>query len=124
MSDAGTRPGSDRGRRAVGGIARRLHCLVSDRLGRDLYSAPAWEMLLDLYLREDRRPMSLTSLSGASQAPFRTGLRAIDRLVSRKLLIRTRDEGDGRRINVELSPEAIDLLDRLFDDLADLLAPP
>lgn len=105
-------------------VAYRVQRLAGKHLGRDLYSSPAWEMLLDLYMREERGSMSLTSLSGASLAPSRTSLRVIDRLVARKLLIRSRDEGDGRRVNVELSPEAIGLMDRLFDELADLRAPP
>ena len=124
MSDDAIRSRPALDRRVMGRLAHRAQRLMSDRLGRDLYSTPAWDMLLDLYLREERSPMSLTSLSGASLAPSRTGFRAIDRLVHHKLLIRTRDEDDGRRINVELSPAAIDLLDQLFDDLANLLAPP
>ncbi|MDB5723663.1 MAG: hypothetical protein JWQ16_417 [Novosphingobium sp.] len=111
-------------RGAVARFAVRAQRLLSSGLGHDVYSTPGWDMLLDLYIRVERRPMSLTSLSGASPAPSRTSLRAIDRLVRRKLLIRTRDEDDGRRINVELSPDAVDLLDRLFDDMAELFAMP
>ena len=124
MRDTEKQPVTVADRRKVICIAQRAKRLISAALGRDLHSTPAWDMLLDLYGREERRPMSLTSLSGASPAPSRTSLRAIDRLVQRGLLIRTRDDGDGRRINVELAPEAITLLDRLFDDLAALFAPP
>jgi len=102
----------------IAGLALRTQCLLNNRLGHDLHSSPAWDMLLDLYIREDRRPMSLTSLSGASPAPSRTSLRMIDRLVRRALLDRTRDPDDGRRINVELSFAAIGLLDQLFDEMA------
>jgi len=110
-------------RQDVAHFAVRAQRLLSSRLAHDLYSTPAWDMLLDLYIRAERRPMSLTSLSGASPAPSRTSLRAIDRLVRRNLLTRSQDADDGRRINVELSPDAISLLDTLFDEMADLFLP-
>jgi DNA-binding MarR family transcriptional regulator len=118
------RPVSALDRRAVICLTYRAQRVIGRNLGRDLYSTPAWDMLLDLYIREERRPMSLTSLSGASPAPSRTSLREIDRLVDRGLLIRSRDEDDGRRINAELAPAAIALLDALFDELVELFAPP
>lgn len=111
-------------RLTVARLALRTQRLLSGSLGHDLYSTPAWDMLLDLYIREDRGPMSLTSLSGASPAPARTSLRMIDRLVRRGLLVRTRDPDDGRRINVELSLAASTVLDQLFDALRAILAPP
>jgi len=120
MGDPGARAQASHDRREMVQLAIRTHRLVSNRLGRDLYSAPAWDMLLDLYAHEERHPMSLTSLSGAAPGPSRTSLRAIDRLVRCGLLIRSRDQDDGRRINVALSHDAIDLLDGLFDEMVQL----
>ena len=111
-------------RLTVARLALRTQRLLSASLGHDLYSTPAWDMLLDLYIREDLGPMSLTSLSGASPAPSRTSLRMIDRLVRRGLLVRTHDLDDGRRINVALSRATIGLLDQLFDAMGAILTPP
>jgi DNA-binding MarR family transcriptional regulator len=105
-------------------LAVRAHCLIGKQFGSDLFSMPALNMLFDLYARKDRRPRSLTSLSGASKAPARTALRIINRMVERNLLLRTPDPRDQRRINVELSPEGLQLLDAYFDGLVELLAGP
>lgn len=78
-------------------------------------------MLLHLYLREDHRPIWLASLCSAADAPSRTALRAIDRLVSYELLSRSSDEADRRRINVALTPKAYAMMDQLFDELVALL---
>lgn len=108
-------------RRTLLGLAVRAQRMISVRIGADLVTTPAWDMLLDLYVREDRRPMSLTSLCGASSAPPRTALRIINKMVERDLLSRAPDPEDGRRILVELSPKAVMLLDQYFDGLLDLL---
>lgn len=104
-------------RRTIARLAVRMYGLIGDRLGRDLFSMPAFDMLLDLYVRDDHRPMSLTGLCGAAAVPERTALFTINRLVERNLLTRHPDPRDGRRVNVELSAGAIRMLDSCFDDL-------
>lgn len=104
-------------RRGVARLVVKAQRVIGGHVGRDLYSHPGWDMLLDLYLREGQAPPSLTSLSNASNAPERTGMRTIDRLVRRGLVRRSRDEADGRRIHVVLTPAAIEMLDRLLDML-------
>jgi len=104
-----------------GGFARlivRISRHVEDRLGRDLFSTPALDMMLDLYTREEHRPMSLTGLGGAARVPERTALFTINRLVERGLLIRHPDPRDGRRVNVDLSAGGLRLLDDCIDELA------
>jgi DNA-binding MarR family transcriptional regulator len=91
--------------------------MVGQRLGPDLFVTPAWDMLLDLYADDQRQPMSLTGLCGASHVPERSGLRTIEDLVERKLLVRLPDARDRRRTNVHLSGRAIRLLNGYFDDL-------
>lgn len=98
-------------------LVARAHRSLGQRLGRDLFVIPAWDMLLDLYAHDQRRPMSLTSLCLASTAPERTALRTIDALVLRNLLIRVPDTSDRRRTNIQLSPRAVRLLNGYFDDL-------
>jgi DNA-binding MarR family transcriptional regulator len=102
----------------------QAHRMLHHRLDADLYQTPAWDMLLDLYVRERRQPISLTSLGGATAVSPSSALRTIDVLVERNLLVRVPDPHDRRRINVRLSARAIRLLNRYFDDLARLLRKP
>ena len=102
-------------------VVRVLHH-VGERLGRDLFSAPALDMMLDLYLRDEHRPISLTSLCGATAVPGRTALFTINRLVERGLLTRHPDPRDGRRVNVDLSAGGLRLLDECMEELIDLIA--
>jgi len=96
-----------------------IHILrhVGDRLGRDLFSTAALDMMLDLYVRDEHRPISLTNLSGAAAVPERTALFTINKLVSRGLLVRYPDPKDGRRVNVDLSAGGLRLLEECIDEL-------
>jgi len=94
---------------------------VGDRLGRDLFSTPALDMMLDLYLRDEHRPISLTSLCGATNVPGRTALFTINRLVECGLLTRYPDPRDGRRVNVDLSAAGLRLLDECIEELISLI---
>lgn len=109
-------------RRNVARLAVQVLRLIRDCLGRDLFSAAAWDMLMDLYIRQAEPPMSLTSLAAATSSPERTALFTIARLVDRELLARRADQDDGRRIHVDLTPEAVVMLDRLSDALIVLIA--
>lgn len=98
-------------------VAVRAHGLLENRLGKEFYSAPALDMLVDLYLLNNRKPRSLTALCGASNAPIRTALRTINRMADRGLLRRAPDLSDARRTNVELTTKAVTLLESYFDEL-------
>ena len=87
-----------------------LRALVAARVDRDaifkanLFSDPAWEMLLDLAVAEaSGRSISVTSLCLASGAPTTTALRRIDDLQEAGLLERFPDAADRRRIIVRLT---------------------
>ena len=95
---------------------------VSDRFGRDLFSSAALDMMLDLYVRDEHRPISLTNLSGAAAVPERTALFVINKLVSRGLLIRYPDPKDGRRVNVDLSAGGLRLIEESIDELMIMIA--
>lgn len=105
-------------RRAMVALVVRAHKLVGQHLGPDLFVTPAWDMLLDLYASDHRRPISLTSLCGASNVPERSALRTIDGLVKRKLLVRVPDTHDHRRTNIRLSGRAVRMLNGYFDELS------
>jgi DNA-binding MarR family transcriptional regulator len=95
----------------------QVHQIVSGQLGRDLFSSPALEMMLELYARDEHRPISLKTLCGAASAPPRTALFTINRLVDRQILARYPDPTDGRRTNVELTEVGYGLLEDCLDQI-------
>lgn len=105
-------------------FAEQVQRLRADEFGRDLFTIPAFEMLLDLYTCRSRQPRSLTALTAASSASERNSQRIVHRLAQRGLVKLQRDPNDGRRILVELEPAARELLDRFFDRLVELVAVP
>lgn len=88
-----------------------LRALVAARIDRaaifqaDLFSDPAWEMMLDLAVAEvSNRAISVTSLCIASGAPTTTALRRIEDLRDAGLVDKLPDARDKRRIVVRLTP--------------------
>lgn len=70
----------------------------------DLFSEPAWDMLLDLFVRMVRgERVSATSLCQAARVPQATGLRCIELLVTRGLAKRVSTADDRRLSLVELT---------------------
>ncbi|GLJ00214.1 hypothetical protein Sbs19_40310 [Sphingobium sp. BS19] len=104
------------------GFTEHVQRLRANEFGRDLFGIPAFEMLLDLYMNRGGRPRSLTSLTAASSASERNSQRIVHRMARRGLVDLQRDPSDGRRIIVQLSPEACELLDRFFDQMVQLVA--
>lgn len=102
----------------TGQLARKIHAQRRRReqiLGADLFGEPVWDMYLDLYAcAVEGREVSISSLCIASGAPTTTALRSIAMLVEQGQLIRRRDESDGRRVLIELSPALYDKLDALL----------
>lgn len=121
MSREPKKPEAFGDRQRVIDLAARIHHLLGATLGREFYSVPAFDMLLDLYLLGNRKPRSLTSLCGASPAPVRTALRTINRMVDRGLLVRVPDLRDARRVHVALTKEAVALMDGYFAALSAML---
>lgn len=74
--------------------------------GGDLFSDPAWEILLELYaLRCEQRRTSVSKLCIAAGVPTTTALRWIAKLESERLARREADPLDARRVWVEISDE-------------------
>jgi DNA-binding MarR family transcriptional regulator len=66
-----------------------------------------WNILLHLYAeRIEGRPVSITHTCAAAQAPATSALRAIARLEAEKLIARSRDPQDARRVFLNLSADA------------------
>jgi DNA-binding MarR family transcriptional regulator len=104
------------------GLTEQIQRLRADEFGKELFTIPAFEMLLDLYTCRSTRPRSLTSLTGASSASERNSQRIVHRLAERGFLDLRRDPSDGRRIIVNLRPETTTMLDRFFDRLVEMAA--
>ncbi|MEO5578647.1 MAG: winged helix DNA-binding protein [Sphingomicrobium sp.] len=84
--------------------ARRLRARF---FSEELFADPAWDMLLDLLqaeLAQHRVPVS--SLCIAAAVPATTALRWIKSMTENGMFVRRADPHDGRRVFVELSPEA------------------
>ena len=84
--------------------ARRMRARFFDD---QLFADPAWDMLLDLLqaeIAQHRVPVS--SLCIAAAVPATTALRWIKTMTDAGLFVRRADPHDGRRIFVELSPQA------------------
>src|SRR5919107_3401876 len=87
--------------------------LIRDRRLRDhffrgaLFADPAWDMLLELMAaRLEGRRVAVSSLCIAAAVPATTALRWVKTLTDQGLFVRRADPQDGRRVYVELAPEA------------------
>jgi hypothetical protein len=95
--------------------ARRLRA----RYFRDeLFADPAWDMLLDLLQAEIAQlRVPVSSLCIAAAVPATTALRWLKAMVSQGIFVRRADPHDGRRVFVELAPEASQALRCYFGDV-------
>jgi DNA-binding MarR family transcriptional regulator len=96
--------------------ARRLRARFFDE---ELFADPAWDMLLDLLqaeIAQHRVPVS--SLCIAASVPATTALRWIKTMTDADLFRRRADPRDGRRVFVELSPQASESMRRYFREVA------
>jgi DNA-binding MarR family transcriptional regulator len=84
----------------------------------ELFADPAWDMLLDLLqaeIAQHRVPVS--SLCIAAAVPATTALRWIKSMTDAGLFRRRADPHDGRRVFVELAPQASEALRRYFREI-------
>jgi DNA-binding MarR family transcriptional regulator len=95
--------------------ARRLRAKY---FAEDLFADPAWDMLLDLLQAEIAQlRVPVSSLCIAAAVPATTALRWLKTMVSQSIFIRRPDPHDGRRVYVELAPEASRSLRRYFAEV-------
>lgn len=102
-------------------VAKRLYELRQVRdamLGEALFSEPAWDILLDLFISDhEGRQLSVSAVCIGARAPSATALRYLTMLQNADLVVRTRDVRDGRRSHVGLTTlgrrRMITLLSRL-----------
>jgi hypothetical protein len=102
----------------------RERALVGAALGDRLCAAPAWDMLLDLYLaRAETRTTYAWAVCLAAHAPMSTAHRHLAAMSARGHVVRSDDPADHRRVAVALSPGTAQTLDALMDALAALRTP-
>ena len=96
---------------------QRIRHLISMRRLRDrffspdLFADPAWDILLDLSAsRLEGRSVSVSSLCIAAAVPPTTALRWIRMMTDQGLLERRADAADARRMFVDISDAAFDLV--------------
>lgn len=84
--------------------ARRLR---DQYFSAELFTDPAWDMLLDLMAaRLEGTKVAVSSLCIAASVPPTTALRWIKTMTEEQIFLRKADEKDGRRIFIELSDDA------------------
>ena len=82
--------------------------------GANLFADPAWDMLLELFVQEERgNAVHVSSLCMASAVPTTTALRWIGTLTEAKLLER-RPTGTNRKVEICLSRRARQQVRRLL----------
>ena len=95
--------------------ARRLRARY---FPEELFADPAWDMLLDLLQAElSHLRVPVSSLCIAAAVPATTALRWLKTMVQEKLFVRRADPHDGRRVFVELAPQASRALRSYFAEV-------
>ncbi|NNC47080.1 MAG: hypothetical protein HKO13_01430 [Sphingomonas sp.] len=78
-----------------------------DHFDRTLFSDPAWDMLLELTEADlKRQDVPVSALCMAANVPPTTALRWIRTMCQREIFRRRPDARDGRRVFLELEPDA------------------
>lgn len=84
----------------------------------NLFSDPAWDILLELYaLHVEQRRACVSGLYAASAVPASTALRWLAKLEQDNLVVRIEDRFDARRSWVELTTEGRERMRRFFEML-------
>lgn len=106
---------------ASNGLARRVRAMVSARSLRravfkaSLFSDPAWDILLGLFLaRIEGRRVSISAAGRAGKIPLTTALRWINALEHEGLLERAGDIHHGRRVFLNLTGKGVAAMEEYF----------
>ena len=100
--------------------ARRLRARFFEE---DLFADPAWDMLLDLLQAEIAQlRVPVSSLCIAAAVPATTALRWLKTMTDKGIFLRRADPHDGRRVFVELAPDASLAMRRYFAEVGQVVA--
>ena len=94
---------------------RRTRARRSEFFSGDLFSDPAWDILLYLYEAEiTQQRRSVRDVSFQTGVAQTTVLRWLETLEGQGFICRTPDPSDGRRVFISLTDEALARMDGLF----------
>lgn len=107
---------------SVVALARSVHLARKRRaehFGPVLFSEPAWDMLLVLFVYGDRKGelLSVSKLAEFGEAPLTTAIRWLDYLESQRMIVRSQCRFDRRKYFVELSDRGRGLMTAYFESL-------
>lgn len=95
---------------------RRRRCVIIG--GPDLFGEPAWDIMLDLYIAHAQgKRVSVSSACIGSASPPTTGLRWLGILQAERLILRENDPQDNRRVNVRLSDDGVERMERYLREI-------
>ena len=95
--------------------ARRLRSRFFEE---DMFADPAWDMLLDLLQAEIAQlRVPVSSLCIAAAVPATTALRWLKTMTDKGIFVRRADPHDGRRVFMELAPDASAAMRRYFAEV-------
>lgn len=84
-------------------------------LGEDLFSDPAWSILLELYaFALEQRRITISAISRRANVSLTTVLRWLDALGKKELIQRDCDPFDARMVRVSLTPKGMAAMHDLF----------
>jgi CheY-like chemotaxis protein len=114
-------PGQDGKRLKLLKWLQKQRVLRGDLIECASFSDPAWDIFLDLCAaRYSKQKASISSACAATDAPFSTALRYVNRLVDEKLAIRYDDPHDKRRNMLELSETGQERIEAYLAELEKL----
>lgn len=97
--------------------SRRLR---SDFFPDELFTDPAWDVLLMLYSAEHAdKPLTLSSVCATAGVPETTAYRWVERLITAGLALRQAHPSDRRATLLRLKSETIERLDKYLDALVE-----
>jgi len=92
----------------------------AEHFGAALFSEPAWDMLLALYIYGQRfGHQSVSRLADLVQVPLTTAIRWLDYLESSRLVVRKQSPLDRRKVFISLSDAGRAALDEYFMTLVE-----
>ena len=83
-------------------------------LPEDMFGEPAWDILLQLYVEQQGRHLTIARLTSYLELPATTVLRWLNYLQEKQLIRREGHPTDQRSVIVELTTNAIEAVDTYF----------
>lgn len=107
---------------AVAEMIYRFRRIRDAVFGEPLFSDPSWDMLLDLFIADQRgKEISVSSACIAAAAPSTTALRHLSNLVTIGLVQRVQCHQDARVVHVKLTSEGQDRIVRVLSSCSDMV---